>query len=798
MFRNYFKVAVRTLMKNKLFTFINIFGLALSMSVCMLVLVNLKEQLAYDSFHAKGRQTYRVISQLTNEQGTDYRFAGTPLPFLDNLEANYNFIDKAARVYVAGTQAVRNADKKQLEVNGAFCDADFFNMFGFPFAEGNAASALDEPNKVVLSKETAKRFFGSNTNPVGQSLEIANWGSFVVSGVLGEAPAKSHLDYDVYYSMNSLATLEKSGKLKPVLSLWDNFNSCYTYIQPKKGVRAEQLSDAVGGVSTRLMRSQQSRGKAALKFEVQRFDKIILGEELLGSAGRTGSRSKVFAEIAIVLIILISACFNYTNLSIARSLYRGKEVGVRKVAGAMRWNLFTQFIMESMLIAFLSFGLAFLFLRVFTDFLPFFNEFMPTGFRFDLGIFLWFLVFTFFTGAIAGIIPAWTLSSFKPVQVLKNLGTLKLFGSNSLRKSLIVVQFVLSLVIVIFTLVFSRQFSYMAKADPLYNRQNIININMQGLDPSLLMNDLQNISGVEELVLASEVPGTNVSGRVNFRMNTSSDPIGVNYYDADNGFIDILGLKLMAGTSFPSFATKGSEQYTIINEQMLGLMKLKSAEEAIGKQILLGDSINVQVVGVIRNFYYQGMEWTPGPLILRNREGAKKTLMVKTRAENAGTMASVEQAWKKLFPYQEFKGGWYLKSANERYAATDTISILAFLAFITITIACLGLLGMVTYVTRTRHKEIGIRKVMGAGEGSLMLMLSKGFLKLVIIAAAIGLPLGYIAGYFFLNIFSNRVSLEIDILLFSVLGILVLVLITISSQIYRVAIANPVEALRSE
>ncbi len=797
MIRNYIKIAVRTLKKNPLFSFINIFGLALSMSICMLVLLRVKDQFSYDKFHPNANQTYRIISQLTNEKGTAYRFAATPLPFLGQLTSNYNLIEKATRIYLPGGQQVI-ANKKSLELHAAFADESFFSIFGFVFKSGNKLSALNAPNSIVLSKNSAERLFGKDIDPVGQTIEYPKWGSFLVTGVLGEQPGKSHIQFDAYLSMSSVAGLERSGKLNPLLDTWDNFNNSYTYVLVKKAVTAKQLENAVAGISTEMMKRQTQKGSASLKFEIQPFNKIILGEELIASIGNTGSRGKVFAEIAISLIILICACFNYTNLSIARSLNRGKEIGIRKVAGARRRNVFTQFIFESVLIALLSFGVAFLLLRLMMDYVPFIQELMPENFVFDWSVFGWFLLFALFAGLLAGVLPAWTLSSFKPVQVLKNLATVKLFGSNNLRKGLIVVQFTLSLVIVIFTLVFSRQFDYMANADPLFNRDNVLAIRLQGTNPTLLASELKKVNGVEHITAVSEAPGKNVSGTVSVKQQPSDEAIGIEYYDVDADFPSVIDLKLLAGNSFPAGATNEKEQYTIINERALEMLKWKTPGEAVGKQIVLNDTVPVRIVGVMKNFYFRGMEWAPGPLLLRNRQTQFNQLLVRTATTNKQVEEAIAGVWKSNYPYQEFKADWLKQKMSERYSAIGMVSMLGFLAFVTITIACLGLLGMVTYLTQTRNKEIGIRKIMGADVLTIMTILSKGFLKLVLIAGAIGLPLGYIAGFFFLNIFSNRVSIGIDIILFSLLGMLVLVLLTIGAQIYRVAAANPVKALRAE
>ena len=266
--------------------------------------------------------------------------------------------------------------------------------------------------------------------------------------------------------------------------------------------------------------------------------------------------------------------------------------------------------------------------------------------------------------------------------------------------------------------------------------------------------------------------------------------------DAD--FPAVIDLKLLAGNSFPTGATNEKEQYTIINERALEMLKWKNAGEAVGQQILLNDTVPVRIVGVMKNFYFRGMEWAPGPLLLRNRPNQYSQLLVRTATTNKEIEAAMATVWKANYPYQEFKADWLKQKMNQRYSAVGMVSMLGFLAFVTIIIACLGLLGMVTYLTQTRYKEIGIRKVMGADVLTIMTILSKGFLKMIMIAGAIGLPLGYVAGFLFLNIFTNRVSVGVDLLIYSLIGMLVLVGITIGSQIYRVATANPVKALRSE
>jgi len=797
MFKNYFKVAFRNLARHKLFSFINIFGLALSMSVCLIVLVRIKDQIGYDKFHPNSNRTYRIITQITDRQGSEYRLATTPLPLAGNLSKDYAFIDKAVRIYPVGSKPA-SSETKELTVRAAFTDHDFFQVFGFSLKSGNLHSALQAPNSIVLSAETAVKYFG-DSDPIGKYLSVDQLGKFQITGVLDKPKGKSHIDFECLMSMSSVAVLEKSAKLSPISETWSNGTSAYTYLTLKPRSSERQLSQAVSRVSSILMKNTTVVGKESFAFQVQPFDDIILGEDLGYNLGNTGSPQKVLAEVVISFILLLSACFNYTNLSLARSLKRGKEVGVRKVAGAFRFQIFYQFIIESIFIALLSLAVAALLFKLMVDYMPFSGEFMPAGATITPGLLVWLLVFTLFTGLLAGSLPAWALSSFKPVDVLKNLSTIKLFGSNGLRKTLIVIQFALSLTIIVFTLTFFNQFKFLADGYAGYNVRNIINIPLRGADYKILSNHLAQIKGVESISATSANLGRSASGEVIVRYAKDKDPIGMEYYDVDPNFIRNMRLTLLAGNSFDNSNTGGEESKIVISDLARKILQIKSPEDAIGKVIWINDTTEVQVAGVLKDFYYRGLETPFGPLMLRYRPQEFKYLHVMTaNAGDESVMGSVEQAWKKVEPLKPFEATWLYDEIHERKGAWGTVSMLGFLAIITITLACMGLLGMVVYNTETRKKEIGIRKVMGASVPAIMGLLSKNFMKLVIIAGVIALPISYGLSYFFLNLFANRISIGFGILSISFISMLVISLITIGSQIYRVAVGNPVNALRTE
>jgi putative ABC transport system permease protein len=798
MIRNYIKVAFRNLVRNKTFSFINIFGLALSMSVCLLVIMHVKDQLSYDTFHPHPGRTYRIIADVTNKEGRPIKLASTPLPLADKLVTDFGLVENFTRIYPYNGAA--RSGPKELNMQDAFVDSAFFSLFGFTLQAGDPHTALSAPNSIVLSQETAEKFFGQ-ADPLGQVIAITALGDFRVTGVINKAGKKSHVDKDAYLSMSSVPQLEKAGKLAGYLRQWSvGAGNAYTYVLLQPNTKEKQLSSALHKISTDLVKDSPLKGKESFSFIPQPLDDIILGEEMAYPLGNTGSLGKMTAEVVIGFIILLSACFNYTNLSVARSLKRGKEVGVRKVSGAVRSQIFTQFLVESLLTSFLALILGYVMLQMMKG--QSFTQEIIGGDDFPLtaGNLIWLLAFALFAGLLAGILPALALSSFKPVEVLKNLSTVKLFLGNNFRKSLTVIQFTLSLVAAIFTLIFFRQFDYMANADPGFKRDHIITIPVAATELPVLKHELEQLNGITNVTAMSSIPGKEASGSTHVRQAPGKDPIGMDYYHADAGIIKTFGLTLLAGTSFQAQTEDGQpEKQVLINELALQTLHFASAQQAIGQSLWIDDSVQVQITGVVKNFSHRGMALPYMPLLIRNKPDKFHYLIVNTESSlPPAFLNTVSATWKKQYPNQPFEGKWLSEEWMSRNRATGTVGMLGFLTLITITIACLGLLGMVIYTTETRRKEIGIRKVMGASVSTIISLLTRNFLKLLFIAGAIALPVGYLLGFFFLNIFANRITIGIDILLISFSVMLLVAIITIGTQIYRVAIANPVNSLRSE
>ena len=798
MLRSYIRVALRTFRKNKLTTFINIFGLGLSMSVGMMIMIRLLDQLSYDNFHPYAERTYRVLTAYHKKTGEQWKMASTPLPLLEKLERDFSRVEKSVNVYPAFNGKAVIAGK-EMYVNGAYTEPSFFKVFGFSLAAGDPATALKDPFSLVISKATAAKFFAGD-DPVGKVLTLDNGESFIVKGVLNEATSKSHLSYDAYASYSSIPQMEKKQLLPVRQSNWYAMDACYTYVMLKRGYPASAFLSDLNVVARQV---NKSNNEGSMSFETQRIDKITPGgQQLFNETGNGTSWTKLYFETGVALIILLAACFNYTNLSIARSLTRAKEVGIRKVSGARRGHVFAQYIIESVLVAAFSLIFASILLSFVIRYAPFNDdyEFIPSSFEPGLTFYLSVGCFTLFTGLLAGIAPAWMLSSFKPLNVLKNVSTLKIVGKISVQKALIVFQYSLSLTIIIFLLAFYRQFSFLSAADPGFKRDHVLVVPLNGLDSKLVGNEVAAIPGVTGVSKMSSSVAKHFNGMSAAAwLVNKADAIDVNYYYANASFISNMNLHLVAGSNFPSSGTNEGEKYILLNQQAVTAFGIADAQKAIGQTVWLNDSTRLEIAGVLNDFSYESAGKPIRPLAIRLKDGAYNYLYVSTlNADEKNLVTRIAQLLKKYAPSQSFEPAWLNDVLEKNNSQRATISLLGYLAFMAISIASLGLLGLVIFSVKTKRKEISIRKVIGASERQLVALLSKGFIRLLAIAGFIAIPIGYSAAYLFLLNFAHRVSFRPGAAFLCFLLLLLIGLATIISQTWRAAAANPVKDLHIE
>ncbi len=810
MFQNYFNVGIRNILKYKVFSFINVFGLAVAMSVCMLIIMMLADQSRYDAFHSNSDRIYRILSNT---------YATSPYPLASALKAEYPIVEETTNL-TPGVGGDVTYQQKLADMRGYFAEPSFFRIFSFELEKGDKSTALVSPNSMVISSELASRLFGDE-NPIGKVVEFSDrqlpfpqeftgigspavsWGSFTITGVIDESRYKSHLKFDVLVSSSTMVSLIVEKKLEDRTNGWEWYFQTYTYVLLGESKNENDLALALTDLVARKYADIHSEQTKDFKLLPQKLSDVQLG--LAGND--TNNRLPLFGYYflgGLALAIMISACLNYTNLSIARALTRAKEIGVRKVTGALRKNLIVQFLSESIITALLALGMGLLLLLFLVP--AFKGLWVNKHLDFELpampSVYLVFTGFALLIGIIAGIYPALYLSKYQPIKALKNLSDVR-SGKLGMRKTLGVSQFVISLFFITTSVLIYNQFKHYLAFDYGFSSKNIVNIELQGLDYQKLSNELRDVSGVTLISASDLIPSTGTDNGSQLRKSgTDADFKEGAILITDENFIDNLGIKLIAGKHLPP-SGESSDRYILVNEAALRNLGYNHPSEILGEvfETKWGNA-QLEVIGVVKDFRYKLLlnEDKIGPLIMRNQPERFEYLNVQLYTSDLmSTMASLESKWKKIDPLHPFKYEFFDEQLQATHQAIfDLVSILGFIAFLAIVIACLGLLGMATYTAERKTKEVGIRKILGAGDFSIAVLLSKGFLRMLVISILVGAPLSYFVNNMWLQKLPNRVEFGFGTVFLGTLILMVLGLITIGSQTLRASRSNPVDALKVE
>lgn len=679
MFKNYLKTAIRNLFRNKLTTFINIFGLGLSMSVGLMIMIIVQDALSYDKFHPFPERAFRVLSDYTKKNGEHWPMASTPLPLSNALLKDSNIIEAVTTVYPAlGGMATANG--KELYLSGVYTEPQFFHIFGFSFTEGSPATALRKPNTVVISKTTALNFFAT-TNVIGKIIKMDDGVTYTITGVLEEPPGKSHLSYAAYASYSTVTQMEKDKLLAEKSTNWYAFNAAYTYLLLKRNANMEALQPQLNAIAAELNRGNKD---GVCKFGLQPLNKITPGKTYLGNDNAQGtSWSKLYFSIGLGLLILLAACFNYTNLTIARGLTRAKEVGVRKIAGARRYHVFLQYILEAVLLALFALVLASVILSLILKYRPFNDsyEMVPTSFHYNSWFFIWSVSYAVAAGIVAGVAPAWILSSFTPLRVLKKLSTARILGNVPLQKALIVFQYSLSLIFIIFLFTFYRQFSFLSKADPGFRHDHMLVVPLNGMNEAVARQKLSTVAGIRS-VSASSVK---FSGRFNgmnapLWISDRNNAVNLNYYYAGVRFIEDMRFAFIAGKNFPDNYNDDKERYILLNEQAAHAFGFADAATAVGQRLWISDSTQLEITGVLKDFNYENMGKPVFPLALRNKSSANAYLYIQTEGNDKAKIAlNVSKALRGLTTRPPVTDSWLEEDLQAGNSQTATVSLLGFL-----------------------------------------------------------------------------------------------------------------------
>ncbi|MEP6949771.1 MAG: ABC transporter permease [Ginsengibacter sp.] len=810
MIKNYFKIAWRNLMKYKFISFINLFGLTVGLTCCLLITTYILNELSYDTYNKNAKNIYRVTRSFNNQDGVvSLNLSTVSPPFGYYFPSDFPEIQKMTRLLNGGTTPLKYKEKLINEPDVYFADENLFNVFTLNVVKGDPKTALKDPFSVMLSEDVAKKYFG-NEDPLNKVLRASNQFDVKVTGVYKAFPANSFMHPGTLISFNTLRDSAVYGE-KNLQTNWGN-NSFFTFlVLPDHYDPQKMLARFPAFLDNRM--SKQYSGKQASKFTslgLQKLTDIHLYSHTDYEAEPNGDITRVYIFGAIALFILLIACINYMNLSSARSVLRAKEIGIRKVAGARRKELIFQFLSESVLISWSAILIAFICL-FFT--LPWLNSI--SGQNLSLAILMKWQVLVpvflapFVVGILSGIYPALFMSSFQPVQTLK--GLFKAGGANiSFRKVLVVAQFAISIVLIITTIIVFQQLRYMQETSLGYDKEHLITLpyyNSINNQYESFRNELMQNAGIRDVARSSRIPTGRLldASGASVMIGDSLRPVtaDIKFVAADYDFIPTYGVHVVAGRNFSRAYSMDTTNF-ILNEAAIKAIGWKSPQDAVGKDFKY-DSRQGHVIGVIGDFHFESLRQKIVPIVLLNppttaTDSYFNSLSVKVAGNNVtGALATLEKAWRKYLPEIPYEYTFLDEKFTKLYESEQRQgTIFTVFACIAIFIACLGLFGLSAFAITQRVKEIGIRKVLGANVRGIVTLLSKDFLKLVLIAAIIAFPIAWYAMSHWLRDFAYRVNIHWGVFVLSAVLALIVALATVSFQAIKAAVANPVKSLRSE
>jgi putative ABC transport system permease protein len=795
MLKNYVTIALRNLWKRRGFSLINILGLTVGLTACFLIFLYVRFECSYDAFHAKAGRIYRVVADIATPSETIHA-NGPAWPVGPTLRREFPAIESAVRT-VTVSFLFRKGDIKYQEQNSLLADPDFFKVFDFPLLKGDPTTCLKEPFSVVFSATAAKKYFG-NTDPIGQTILLAQraW-PVKVTGIMKDLPTNSMISGDVVVSM-STETMHLNQGLEDTWLWWTYHPLVYVLLKPQTDPRAMEtrFPAFMAKMENEDMRKQQMASTLLL----EPLKDIYLHSARDGSKGGNARNVALFSCIAA--IILLIACINFVNLTTARSVERAREVGVRKVMGALKPQLAGQFAGESILLCLFAFLLSLVAAGLL---LPEFNRL--SGKTISLGIFEHpadigiLLAAAIVIGLLAGIYPALVLSAFKPSAVLKGRFTTGSRGS-LLRKGLVLVQFSLSIGFIIASIIVYSQLKYMREQDLGFNKQQTMVIDTEG-DPhrEAFQNRLKGVPGVLSTTMTSNVPGTD-EPVINCEIENAKGDMQVadlDSYFVDWDYIGQFGIRMVAGRPFSRDFLTDTTNAMVINEAAAKMFGYRDPAKAVGRRFSqIGR--NGRIIGVIKDFHFRSLQQQIQPLTLRIEPQDCYLLAVKVGTEHLpATMAAVADAWKGVVPYRPFIYYFLDEYFDKQYRADERFgSLFLYFTILAICISCMGLLGLSAYSIVQRTKEVAVRKVMGASVAGIVRLLSRDFLTLVVISFVIATPVTWWLMQSWLMDFAYRIRISwVDFAVSGVLAV-VIALLTISGNAVRAALANPAEALRSE
>lgn len=803
MIKNYIKTAYRSLWKNKGFTAINVLGLSIGLATCLLIVFYVVDELSYDKYNTKADRIYRVTEnvRLNGREGSS---AGTAAPLMDALKSNFPQIEKIARLIPATSLFwspqkfyIKKGTENIQERSIVYSESNIFDVFTLPMIDGSPANALTEPHTAVITQSAAKKYF-NKVNDVGQTLTINDTSIYKITGVIKDVPAQSHFKYDFFLSFSSLPESNVHG--------W-GFSGIHNYVLLKPGTDVKQLESQITklDIKNSFNPSAWVTGGNYLKVLLTPLLDIHLRRSTNSQyeLEQGGNIQYVYIFSIVAIFILLIACVNFMNLSTARSSNRAKEVGVRKVLGSARKYLVYQFLTESILVTLVSTLIA-LFIAVLL--MPLFNEMAGKQLAFTQQSMVWLvpslIVVVLVIGFLAGSYPAFFLSAFKPINVLKGK-IASGFKGGFLRSFLVVFQFSISIFLIIGTLVIYNQLKFIHNKALGFDRSQVLvirNTGVLGKQAAILKQELKQLPSVINATMSSYMPtgeDRNVTGLFPDRTIDIKKDVLTEFWPVDEDYIKTMDIKMTDGRNFSKQMATDTAAI-IVNE---AFVKAYGEKHPLDKTVYR-DSYGIQpyhIVGIMKDFHFKSLHEKITPVVLAYAED-RGAISIRVKASGiAALISQIEARWKKLSPNQQFSYSFMDQDFDATYRSEQRVGEI-FISFSTlaILIACLGLFGLAAYAAEQRNKEIGIRKVLGASVTTIVSMLSKDFIKLVFIAIVLASPLAYISMHWWLQGFAYRMDIQWWILAVAGITAILIAFVTISFQSIKAALGNPVKSLRSE
>jgi len=800
MFKNYFKIAWRNLWKNKIFSAINILGLSAGLACCIIIFLFIQHELSYDKFNIQAKNIYRLTSVMRSTNG-EGELAVTPAPWAPLMKKDFPEIKEYTRLLKDEKVLIGEPGQQHFyEQQMLYADSTFFNVFSVALEQGDVRRALEKPNSIILTDEAAKKYFG-NVNPIGKTLEVNSFGrnfNAEVTAVAEELPSASHFKFSCIVSMQTLGDLS---------SIWA-FHMFQSYLLLNNNASPYSLEKKFPGfVNKYIINNPAADGKNDI--HLQKLTDIHLRSHLIGEIDTNGDITYVYVFGGVALFILLIACFNFTNLTTARSLTRAKEVGLRKVVGAERKQLLLQFLSETFLFALIALVIAIAFAYLI---LPLFNQLSGRALQFDFtdnySLLVLLLALMFGVGLLAGLYPAVVLTAFKPVEVLKGK-FIKSGKGVSFRKVLVTLQFVVSIALIASTILISKQLNFLKNKNIGFDKENVVLLTLPRDADSLRLasfkNALLNDKDIKSIAASSTIPNEKIPvNQVNDGNADLSKALSMQMLFIDLDFVSTMRMQMIAGRNFNKNMPTDKSTGFIINEEAVKKFGWENAEAAIGKTIQWVQPNAVlkagKVIGVVKDFNITPLKSAVQPLVMHYMPQRFQYLYVRFNQNNAKTvMASIQKQFNQYYSKQSFEYSFLDDTLNNLYSSEQRLSaIFSYFSFLAILIACMGVLGLSLYSIQQRIKEIGIRKVLGASVFSITTELLKELVKTVIIAACIATPIAWYAMNEWLKDFAYHININSVVFLLTTLIVLAMAVLTMCIQSIKAAIANPVKSLRTE